>query len=59
MLAGGCPDVKIDEVKQVALGSRLRRRRMLAGRLHYAVLHLDDLAEIQHAGQEAATSCWR
>ena len=25
---------------------------MLAGRLHYAVLHLDDLAEIQHQGKK-------
>ncbi|MGB7258060.1 MAG: ABC transporter substrate-binding protein [Pseudolabrys sp.] len=50
MLAGGCPDVKIDQVKQVALGSQ-SGAALIAGRLHYAVLHLDDLAEIQHQGK--------
>ena len=51
MLAAGCKDVKIDQVKQVALGSGVGQA-MLAGRLHYAVLHLDDLAEIQHQGKK-------
>jgi NitT/TauT family transport system substrate-binding protein len=51
MLSGGCKDVKIDQVKQVALGST-SGPAMLAGRLHYAVLHLDDLAEIQHQGKK-------
>jgi ABC-type nitrate/sulfonate/bicarbonate transport system substrate-binding protein len=50
MLAGGCPDVKIDQVKQVALGSQ-SGAALIAGRLHYAVLHLDDLAEISHQGK--------
>jgi NitT/TauT family transport system substrate-binding protein len=50
MLAGGCPDVKIDQVKQVALGSQ-SGAALIAGRLHYAVLHLDDLAEIKHQGK--------
>src|SRR4029079_5634417 len=50
MLAGGCPGVKIDDVKQVALGSQ-SGAALIAGRLHYAVLHLDDLAEIQHQGK--------
>lgn len=50
MLAGGCPGVKISQVKQVALGSG-SGPAMLAGRLHYAVLHLDDLAEIEHQGK--------
>ena len=51
MLAAGCKDVKIDQVKQVALGSS-PGPAMLAGRLHYAVLHLDDLAEIQQQGKK-------
>ena len=51
MLAGGCKDVKLDELKQVALGSS-SGPAMLAGRLKYAVLHLDDLAEIQHQGKK-------
>jgi NitT/TauT family transport system substrate-binding protein len=51
MLAGGCKDVKIEDLKQVALGSS-SGPAMLAGRLHYAVLHLDDLAEIQHQGKK-------
>jgi NitT/TauT family transport system substrate-binding protein len=50
MLAGGCPDVKVDQVKQVALGSQ-SGAALIAGRLHYAVLHLDDLAEIRHQGK--------
>ncbi len=51
MLAAGCKDVKIDQVKQVALGSS-PGPAMLAGRLHYSVLHLDDLAEIEHQGKK-------
>ena len=51
MLTGGCPDVKIEGVKQVALGSG-PGPALLAGRLHYAVLHLDDLAEIQAQGKK-------
>lgn len=51
MLAGGCKDVKIDEVKQVALGSS-PGPALLAGRLNFAVLHLDDLAEIEHQGKK-------
>jgi NitT/TauT family transport system substrate-binding protein len=51
MLAGGCKDVKLEELKQVALGSSAGPA-MLAGRLKYAVLHLDDLAEIQHQGKK-------
>lgn len=47
----GCPGVKFEEIKQVALGST-SGQAMLAGRLHYAVLHLDDLAEIQHQGKK-------
>ncbi len=51
MLAGGCKEVKLDEVKQVALGSS-PGPALLAGRLHFAVLHLDDLAEIEHQGKK-------
>ncbi len=47
----GCPEVKLDQIKQVALGST-SGQAMVAGRLHYAVLHLDDLAEIQHQGKK-------
>jgi NitT/TauT family transport system substrate-binding protein len=51
MLAAGCKEVKIDQVKQVALGSS-PGPALLAGRLHYAVLHLDDLAEIRQQGKK-------
>lgn len=51
MLTAGCPDVKFDDVKQVALGSG-PGPALIAGRLHYAVLHLDDLAEIQSQGKK-------
>jgi ABC-type nitrate/sulfonate/bicarbonate transport system substrate-binding protein len=46
----GCPGVKIDDVKQVALSSN-SGPAMIAGRLHYAVLHLDDLAAIRAQGK--------
>jgi len=51
MLAGGCKEVKIEEIKQVALGSS-PGQALLAGKLHFAVLHLDDLAEIEHQGKK-------
>ena len=47
----GCPGVKIEDVKQVALGSS-PGPALLADRLHFAVLHLDDLAEIEHQGKK-------
>jgi NitT/TauT family transport system substrate-binding protein len=47
----GCPGVKIEDVKQVALGSS-PGPALLAGRLQFAVLHLDDLAEIEHQGKK-------
>jgi ABC-type nitrate/sulfonate/bicarbonate transport system substrate-binding protein len=47
----GCPGVKIEDIKQVALGSS-PGPALLAGRLHFAVLHLDDLAEIEHQGKK-------
>jgi NitT/TauT family transport system substrate-binding protein len=51
MLAGGCKEVKLGQVKQIALGSS-SGPAMIAGRLKYAVLHLDDLAEIIHQGKQ-------
>jgi ABC-type nitrate/sulfonate/bicarbonate transport system substrate-binding protein len=50
MLAAGCPDVKIEDTKQVALGGGAGTA-MIAGRLEYGVLHLDDLAEIETQGK--------
>jgi NitT/TauT family transport system substrate-binding protein len=50
MLAG-CPGVKIDDVQQIALGST-PGTAMLAGRLTYGVLHLDDLAMIEGQGKK-------
>jgi ABC-type nitrate/sulfonate/bicarbonate transport system substrate-binding protein len=47
----GCPGVKIEDVKQVALGSS-PGPALLAGQLHFSVLHLDDLAEIEHQGKK-------
>ena len=47
----GCPGIKIEDVKQVALGSS-PGPALLAGRLQYSVLHLDDLAEIEHQGKK-------
>jgi ABC-type nitrate/sulfonate/bicarbonate transport system substrate-binding protein len=54
MLAGGCKEVKLSQVKQIALGSSTGPA-MIAGRLHYGVLHLDDLAEIEHQGKKVYT----
>ncbi|MEI7804467.1 MAG: ABC transporter substrate-binding protein [Hyphomicrobiales bacterium] len=50
MLAG-CPGVKIEDLQQVALGSQ-PGTAMLAGRLTYGVLHLDDLAMIEMQGKK-------
>lgn len=47
----GCPGVKIEDTKQIALGST-PGPALLAGRLQFAVLHLDDLAEIEHQGKK-------
>src|SRR5262249_59730770 len=43
----GCSGVKSEDTKQIALGSG-PGPALPAGRLKYAVLHLDDLAEIEH-----------
>jgi NitT/TauT family transport system substrate-binding protein len=50
MLAA-CPGVKIEDTKQIALSSGAGPA-MIAGRLKYAVLHLDDLAAIQDQGKK-------
>ncbi len=47
----GCPGVKLEDTKQVALGSS-SGAAMIAGKLHYAVLHLDDLAAIEAQGKK-------
>src|SRR5665647_1484851 len=47
----GCPGVKIDDTKQIALGSSAGPA-LIAGRLKYAVLHLDDLAAINAQGKK-------
>src|SRR5215510_497215 len=51
MLAGGCPDVKIEQVQQVALSSNTAPA-MVAGRLSFGVLHLDDLAVLEAQGKK-------
>ena len=50
----GCPDVKFSDVKQVALGSSTAPA-MIAGRLSYGVLHLDDVAVIEDQGKKLHT----
>jgi NitT/TauT family transport system substrate-binding protein len=47
----GCPGVKIEDTKQIALGST-PGPALLADRLKYAVLHLDDLSEIESQGKK-------
>jgi NitT/TauT family transport system substrate-binding protein len=49
MLAA-CPGVTIESTKQVALGGGAAQA-MIAGRLQYGVLHLDDIAEIEVQGK--------
>jgi NitT/TauT family transport system substrate-binding protein len=51
MLMGGCPGVKIDDVQQVALSSNVAAA-MLAGRLNFGVLHLDDVAVLEKQGKK-------
>ena len=51
MLMGGCPGVKIDDVQQVALSSN-SAAAMLAGRLNFGVLHLDDIAVLEKEGKK-------
>jgi ABC-type nitrate/sulfonate/bicarbonate transport system substrate-binding protein len=51
MLAGGCPEVKIEQVQQVALSSNTAPA-MIAGQLKFGVLHLDDLAVLEAQGKK-------
>ena len=48
----GCPGVKIDDTKQIALGSTPGPALLAWKQAEYAVLHLDDLAEIEHQGKK-------
>ena len=47
----GCDGVKIEDTKQIALGSG-PGPALIAGRLKYAVLHLDDLSAIEAQGKK-------
>jgi ABC-type nitrate/sulfonate/bicarbonate transport system substrate-binding protein len=47
----GCPGVKLNDVQQVALSSNVSPA-MVAGRLPFGVLHLDDLAVIESQGKK-------
>lgn len=48
----GCPGLNFADVQQVALGSNVSAA-MIAGRLHYGALHLDDLSVIEAQGKKA------
>jgi NitT/TauT family transport system substrate-binding protein len=50
----GCPGVQFSDVTQVALSSSTGPA-MIAGRLSYGVLHLDDLAAIEDQGKKVYT----
>jgi ABC-type nitrate/sulfonate/bicarbonate transport system substrate-binding protein len=54
MLANGCPGAKIDDVQQVPLSSNVAPA-MLAGRLDFGVLHLDDVATLEAQGKKVDT----
>jgi ABC-type nitrate/sulfonate/bicarbonate transport system substrate-binding protein len=47
----GCPGTKIEETKQVALGSSIAPA-MIGGQLQFGVLHLDDVAAIEAQGKK-------
>jgi len=49
-----CPGAKIDDVQQVALSSNTAPA-MLAGRLSFGVLHLDDVAVLESQGKKVHT----
>jgi NitT/TauT family transport system substrate-binding protein len=51
MLANGCPGVTIDKVQQVPLSSNVGAA-MIAGRLQFGVLHLDDVATVEQQGKK-------
>jgi ABC-type nitrate/sulfonate/bicarbonate transport system substrate-binding protein len=50
----GCPGVKIEDVQQVALSSNTAPA-MVAGRLAFGVLHLDDVAILEMQGKSVKT----
>lgn len=50
ILAGGC-HMTLNDVQQVALGSN-SASAMIAGQIKYAVLHLDDVPEIESHGKK-------
>jgi NitT/TauT family transport system substrate-binding protein len=50
----GCPGVQFSDLTQVALGSSTGPA-MIAGRLSYGVLHLDDVAMIEDQGKKLHT----
>ncbi|MDO8534849.1 MAG: ABC transporter substrate-binding protein [Xanthobacteraceae bacterium] len=54
MLAAGCKEVKLEEVKQVALSSNTAPA-MVAGQLTFGVLHLDDVAVLESQGKKVNT----
>lgn len=54
MLAGGCPGAKIEDVQQVPLSSNVAPA-MLAGRLDFGVVHLDDIASLEAQGKKVDT----
>jgi NitT/TauT family transport system substrate-binding protein len=54
MLANGCPGVTVDKVQQIPLSSNVAAA-MIAGRLQYGVLHLDDVATVELQGKKVNT----
>jgi ABC-type nitrate/sulfonate/bicarbonate transport system substrate-binding protein len=50
----GCPGLKIDDLQQVALSSNTAPA-MIAGRLSFGVLHLDDVAVLEAQGKKVST----
>jgi NitT/TauT family transport system substrate-binding protein len=53
MLAVGCPGVKLDDVQQISLSSNVAPA-MIAGRLIYGVLHVDDVSVMDAQGKKVA-----
>jgi ABC-type nitrate/sulfonate/bicarbonate transport system substrate-binding protein len=51
MLTGGCPGMKIEDVQQVSLSSNVAPA-MVAGRLIFGVLHLDDVSVLESQGKK-------
>ncbi len=51
MLTRGCPGVTMEQVQQVAVSSNVAPA-MIAGRLTFGVLHLDDVATVEAQGKK-------